>query len=362
MPRTSTRCAMRCEHRVADRAGILLVRLDGVGDAALCIPALEGLRRAFPEAVFGAVCSEANAALFSQRVERIHVFGEGDSVSRLGETLRPLRYTKALVATEEVAGYEIARGSGAAERAGFWHRLHKPFKSLWQRAQLTRAVYRPAARARTPEHEVQTLYRLAVALGAHEPPPVAPHDLRAWMRVEPSPDAQATNGAVGFQISPKWRSGGYTPSAIAAVVSEAFSALGAADQTTTGVLLSAADDADLASAIQEQLSPALRGRVRLLAALSLPQWIGAIDTLDTLVTPDTGAAHVAGMLGRRVIDVFDPHDFERLSAQWHPWAGSWRSHAKRPLDMTWDAAAYGRFLAAEVRALRAAPSPALEPR
>jgi|GEM_PF-381642 len=362
MSRMSTRCATDCEQSVADRTGILLVRLDGVGDAALCIPALEGLRRAFPEAVFGAVCSEANAALFSQRVERIHLFREGEPVSRLHETIRPLRYAKALVATEEVAGYEIARRSGAAERAGFWHRLHKPFKSLWQRAQLTQAVYRPAARPRAPEHEVQTLYRLAVALGASEPAPATAHDLRAWMRVEPSPDARTANGAVGFQISPKWRSAGYTPSAIAAVVSEAFSALGVAEQSTRGVLLSAADDADLASAIQEQLSPAIGARIRLLASLSLPQWIGAIDSLDTLVTPDTGAAHVAGMLGRRVVDVFDPHDFERLCAQWHPWAGSWRSHAKRPLDMTWDAAAYGRFLAAEVQVLRAAPSAVLEQR
>ena len=61
---------------VLAREAILLVRCDGVGDAALCIPSLEGLRRAFPHAVFGAVCSPANATLFSDRVDRVYVYDE----------------------------------------------------------------------------------------------------------------------------------------------------------------------------------------------------------------------------------------------------------------------------------------------
>jgi ADP-heptose:LPS heptosyltransferase len=46
------------------------------------------------------------------------------------------------------------------------------------------------------------------------------------------------------------------------------------------------------------------------------------------VTPDTGAAHVAGMLGAGVIDLFDEADFDRLSQQWHPWAGASRCLVK----------------------------------
>jgi ADP-heptose:LPS heptosyltransferase len=334
--------------------GILLVRLDGVGDAALCVPALEGLRRAFPTATFGAVCSPANAALYSDRVERIHVLAKDAPVSSLREELVATHYAKALVATEEVAGYELARMSGAPERAGFWHRFHKPFKSLWQRAQLTHAIYRPAAGTQVSEHEVQTLYRLAHALGAANPAPAEPEELRAWLRIEPSAEAASAAGAVGIQITPKWRTLGYTPSAIAAVLSETFAKLADA----RGVFIAAKSDEDLAVASFEHVAPAVKPRVRLAISLSLPRWLGVVDALDTLVTPDTGAAHVAGMLGRRVVDIFDTQDYERLSSQWHPWAGSWRSHAKRPLDMRWDAAAYGRFLASEVETLRAAPAAA----
>ena len=345
--------AQACDKHVPEREAILLVRLDGVGDAALCIPALEGLRRAFPEATFGAVCSNANATLFSARVEHIHIYRSGQPVGSLGGELAAVGYQKALVATEEVAGYELARASGAKERAGFWHRLYKPFKSLWQRTQVTRPVYRPAARGAAPEHEVETLYRLAVALGARAPAPSAPEALRPWLRVESTEDARAVAGCVGVQITPKWLSSGYTPSAVAAVLSEMFAELG----DNRGALIAASADEDLASAILEQLAPSLRTQIRSLASLPLPSWLGAIDALDVLVTPDTGAAHVAGMLGRCVVDIFDPQDYERLSAQWRPWAGSWRCHAKRHLDMDWDAAAYGRFLAAQARELRAMDTP-----
>jgi ADP-heptose:LPS heptosyltransferase len=328
---------------------ILLVRMDGVGDAALCIPSLEGLRRAFPAATFGAVCSPANAALFSSQLERIHVYRPGQPIAALRDELVAPGYTKALVATEEVAGYQIARLSGAPERAGFWHRLHKPFKSLWQRWQLTAPVYRPAAWTKSPEHEVETLYRLAEALGATKPVPRDAASLRTWLRREPSPQAASASGAVGFQISPKLMNAGLGVSGFSAVVQTTLEALG----YPPAILMASETDEALACAILERM-PACEasGEVRVVASLPLPQWIGVLDALDTLVTPDTGAAHVAGMLGRCVVDIFDGHHFKRLSDQWHPWAGSWLCHAKRTLTMEPDAETYGRFLASQIQLVR----------
>jgi ADP-heptose:LPS heptosyltransferase len=334
---------------VTPAESILLVRLDGIGDAALSIPALEGLRRAFPAATFGAVCSPANAALFSAQVERIHVYHPGQRVFALRDELVSSAYTKALVATEEVAGYQIARLSGAAERAGFWHRLHKPFKSLWQRWQVTAPVYRPAAWTKSPEHEVETLYRLAQALGATKPVPRDAVSLRTWLRTEPSPDATAASGAIGFQISPKLLDAGLGVSGFSTIVQTTLETLG----DPPAVLIASETDEGLACAILERM-PARQGsgKVRVVASLPLAQWIGVLDALDILVTPDTGAAHVAGMLGRRVIDIFNRRDFERLSDQWHPWAGSWLCHAKRTLTMQSDAETYGRFLASQIQLVR----------
>jgi ADP-heptose:LPS heptosyltransferase len=333
---------------------ILLIRLDGVGDAALCVPALEGLARAYPDARFGALCSPANATLFSRRVHRVHVWRAGSDISSLRDELSSCGYTKALVATEEVAGYQFAQLAGARERAGFWHRLHKPFKSLWQRMRLTAAVYRPAVTPRLPEHEVETLYRLAQALGAREPAPADAGTLRRWLNLEASDSARSVGGALGFQISAKLLTGGVGPSSLSAIIAGTTSAL--AEQRV--VLLSASSDEALATALQEGVRRMLPG-VEVVAAtsLGLPQWLGIVDALGTLVTPDTGAAHVAGMLGKSVVDLFDARDFERMSAQWRPWAGSWLCHAKRTADMQSNPAAYAKLLASYVHIVRGEQAP-----
>ncbi len=308
------------------REAILLVRLDGVGDAALCIPALEGLRRSFPDAAFGAVCSRANAALFSPRVAHLHVYDPAQPAQALAAELAAVSYTRAIVATEEVAGYKLARLSGARIRTGFWHRLQKPFKSLWQRSQLSHAVYRPAAWTSSPEHEVATLYRLAAAAGAALPVPAEPGDLRAWLRVEDSDASRAARGALAFQITPKMLTAGWGPTALAQLVSVTLEISG----YERAVLLASAQDESLACSLLEHAPPGLAagGRVQVLAGFTLPRWLGALASAAALVTPDTGAAHVAGMLGAGVVDLFDEAGFERLSQQWHPWAGAWRCLVK----------------------------------
>ena len=305
------------------REAILLVRLDGVGDAALCIPALEGMRRAFPDASFGAICSNKNATLFSDRVAHVHVYDDDEPVATLRGELTAQHYTRALIATEEVAGYQLGRLCGASRRAGFWHRFEKPFKSLWQRGQLSAAVYRPAAWTASPEHEVATLYRLAEALGARVPVPANPQDLRRWLRVERSDLARAADGALAFQITPKLLTGGWGPTSLAQLVSASTTASGY-DKV---VLFASAQDEGLACSVMEHMPPS-RARVSVLGSLSLPRWLGALDSAVALVTPDTGAAHVAGMLGAGVIDLFDEPDFDRLSQQWHPWAGTSRCLVK----------------------------------
>ncbi len=330
---------------MAEREAVLLVRLDGIGDAALCIPALEGMRRAFPGAAFGAVCSRANAALFSSAVQHIHVFSGKVGADFLAE-LRGPGYTRALVATEEVMGYKLGRLSGAGLRSGFWHGFQKPFKSAWQRAQVTTPVYRPAAWTKAPEHEVATLYRLAQALGAQSPPPCDTVSLRRWLRVEPSPNAQVADGALAFQINGKLFAGGWGPAAVASFVNTALASSG----FHRGILIAAAQDVGLACAVLEHLPQDLHSdnNLRILASLELPQWLDALDRAGALVTPDTGAAHVAGMLGAAVVDLFEEPDFQRLSQQWHPWAGTSQSIMK-PLYREGLEDSFGRRVGEAVR-------------
>jgi ADP-heptose:LPS heptosyltransferase len=334
-----------------DREAILLVRLDGIGDAALCIPALEGMRKAFPGAVFGAVCSPSNATLFSDRVEHIHVYDASGPLDGVCEDVQARGYTRALIATEEVAGYELGRCSHAGKRAGFWHGWQKPFKSMWQRAQVSDAVYRPAAWTKQPEHEVATMYRLAIALGASPPVPDTPRELAAWLRTEDSPASQESGGALAFQITPKLLAGGWGPTALARCVATALDRSGC----SRAVLIASRDDESLACSVLEHLPAALRdnGTVRMLSSLSVPRWLGVLARVGALVTPDTGAAHVAGMQGVAVVDLFDEDGFERLSQQWHPWAGAWRCLPK-PVWQAGQETSFGAHVGDAVRAVRKA--------
>lgn len=331
---------------MVDVPAFLLVRLDGIGDALICVPMLEGLRRAHPDARFGAICSPANAGVFSKRVRTVYTFGGDVTVASLGSKLRRAGYTHAIVATEEVAGYKLARASRAQRRSGFWHQLEKPLKSLWQFAQLTDRVYRPAAWTSQPEHEVQTLYRLAMPFGAGTRIPDNVDDLRSWLGVGQTRPRRDARTALGFQVTAKLVSGDWGPVALAAMCDAAVRASGLAQS----MLLVAPGDEGLAQSILEHLPSARRERTRLAPPAPVSQWFDAIDALAGLVTPDSGAAHAAGMLGVPVIDLFEEARFEQLSRQWRPWAAPHRCIVKPPVNGA-DPARFGEQLGVAVAQL-----------
>lgn len=320
---------------MADARRILLVRLDGVGDALACVPSLEGLRRAFPDAAFGAVCSGANAGLFSPaRVSAVHVWDSADEAQTL-DAIRAARYTDALVATEEPVGYTIARASGARRRAGFWHRFEKTFKSVWQFAQLTDAVYRPAAWVESPEHEVDAVYGLARALGAEPGPTRDPRVLARWLDVG-DPDPRVDGDTLALQISAKLLRNGWPPEALARF---AAAALRASGMRRLALLCGPADE-ELMLAVLEDLRTdrSLRDALVPIAPASIAVWLGSLAAAGAAITPDTGAAHACGMLGVPVIDLFQPERFDQLSRQWRPWAAPSRCLVQPPYRPNADAA------------------------
>jgi len=297
----------------------LLVRLDGLGDALACVPSLEGLRRALPGAHFDAVCSAKNASLFNpERVERVYEFPAADGTDGLIAQLRDRRYTACMVATEEPIGYRLAGASGAPRRAGFWHRFEKPFKSWWQFAQLTDRVYRPAAWIADPVHEVVALYGLAECIGAHAPAPDDAASLRSWLAVDRTGADETRALTLALQMNQKWTSGDWGPAAIGAFAAAVF----AASRFAHLVMLASSHDEGLARAVLEHMvrGAASAGRITLRAALPMQRWLGEIARADAIVTPDTGAAHAAGMLGVPVVDLFDATRYDQLSRRWRPWA------------------------------------------
>jgi ADP-heptose:LPS heptosyltransferase len=289
-------------------ARVLLVRLDGIGDALVCTPLLEALRAAGHEV--GIALSDRNAGIFvrdafvaTHVLERIPWPRHGStpaSRARADAEIAEAHYDVALIASEEPEAYALARG--IRERVGFTTGWAKPLKSIWARARLTRGVRRAATVARSRVHEVLTMFGLGAGLVAGEPSGDA-RALRLWVAGALPPPLR--HGVV-VQLGTKWGATGVGDDALRAMIAS----LGARDAR----FIAAPPERDALAARFPEIAIAAPATTR--------DWVATIDGAAALVSVDTGAAHCAGMLGVPVVDVFpDPHADAQIR-RWRPWAST----------------------------------------
>lgn len=291
-------------------AKIVLVRVDAIGDALVTTPLIAALRENGHEV--GVVLSDANAGIFDEHaiawshvLERIPWPQHGSTAASHARTLAEMRdrsYDVALIASEEPEAYAIAREAEIAERIGFHNGWQKPFKSLWIATQCTSTIYRPAVASRTREHEVETLYKLGARFVASPAPPRDPVQL-AHLLLAAVPDRDST---VVVQLTPKWRASGVSDDALVSTLR----ALATRDLRA----VAASSEKDFATAI------AARASISLDVFATLEPWKIAVARAATIVTPDTGSAHLAGMLGTPCVDCFPHEDFDLREKRWSPWA------------------------------------------
>jgi ADP-heptose:LPS heptosyltransferase len=307
---------------------VLLVRLDGIGDAAVCVPLLAALRGAGHEA--GVALTTRNAGLFDPSailaehvLERIPWPAHGStpqSTARASAEIAALRYDVALIASEEPEAFALA--APVARRVGFTTGLARPLKSLWVRARTTATVSRSQRAGRADAHEVEVMYRLGAGL-VHEPsPPADPVRLRAVLDaprraddgVRDEPDEPDEPRRIVVQAGPKWVASGVP----VRVVREAFERL-----AHRARVVAAPGDA---AWVREQTG------IEPETFSSLRAWVRALGAASRLVTVDTGAAHVAGMLGVPVVDVFPDRGFDAQVRRWRPWASPYRAFRASDVD------------------------------
>ncbi|MDE2573506.1 MAG: glycosyltransferase family 9 protein [bacterium] len=313
---------------------VLLVRMDGIGDALAMLPLALALREQGHE--LGAVLSARNRDLFAATLfARTHILIP-DAARRHGSTRESFEraraeiagaYDAALILSEEPDAYRLPALAAVRVRVGFWHALEKPFKSLWQRWRSTRVVYRPAAWVDQP-HEVEQLYALGVAAGLVSGAP--PHDLartRAALRVDHVTRGDVAAVQATRKLIPSGRDVAW---------------MGRALRALPGVrLLVHQSERDLGEALARVCGHPLD------PFGATPAWLRAIATARALIAPDSGAAHVAGSVGTPVVDIFPREHGERLIRQWHPWNAPYQP-VFQP-DESEPADVYGERLAAALR-------------
>jgi ADP-heptose:LPS heptosyltransferase len=299
---------------------VLLVRLDGVGDAAVCTPLLAGLRAAGHDV--GVALTTRNAGIFAPDaivaehvLERIPWPAHGstaESNARARAEIAAMRYDVALIASEEPEAYALA--APIPVRRGFTTGWARPLKTLWVRSKLTRAVDRSQRVGGEDEHEAEVLYRLGAGLVRE---PRAPTERAALREVLIGVDlpAHAPNDAparapagIVLQAGPKWRAVG-VPDDVQRAIVERLAPNGLRVVAGPGE----AEDVRAATGVAPETFGDLRA------------WMRALDEATVVVTVDTGAAHVAGMLGRSVVDVFPDEHFEAHVRRWRPWVSAYRA-------------------------------------
>lgn len=292
---------------------VLLVRLDGVGDAAVCVPLLAALRTAGHEV--GVALTTRNAGIFARSaiaaehvLERIPWPLHGSTPESTARTKREIAeagYEVALIASEEPEAFALA--APIARRVGFTTGWARPLKTLWVRARTTSTVDRSQRIGGDDAHEVEVLYRLGSELALEPAPPVDLQRLRRTL-LDVDSGQIGRGGVVVLQAGTKWRSAGVSDEALRAIVQD----LGAFDLRVVATA-GEAEEMRKALGVVPETFRSLRG------------WVEALAAASIVVTVDTGAAHVAGMLGVRVVDVFPDAHFGAQVPRWRPWAAPYRA-------------------------------------
>jgi ADP-heptose:LPS heptosyltransferase len=295
---------------------VLIIRLDAIGDALALTPLLAALRdRAIPVDV---VLRPANAAAFAPGAVHKVVIADFElrssarpnlaAIARLGDELRTREYSHVLVATEDPGGYRLAGAVAAPVRIGFADARGKPLKAVWSRRFLTRAIHRSAGLDPRAPHECEVLFRLGASLAGDERPTRDLARLRPIvLEREPPPDDR-----VAVQITDKWRRLGIE-------LREVVELVGRIEAGGASQLLAASSESEYAEGVA-------RATGRPIAYFdALEPWKAAIAAAPAIVTPDSGALHVAGMVGTPVVAVFPAsQSYELQVARWAPWAAPHR--------------------------------------
>lgn len=304
---------------------MLIVRLDAIGDALALTPLVAALRERGCR--LGIALRPANAAVFAARAfDRVHVttfaLRDGSRANRAAilrdaREIRREGYAFALIATEDPGGYRLAKAAAIACRVGFENGWGKPLKSLWVRTLCTQTVRRTAGLDPGAPHEAQVAFELGRALLGPDARPVRDARVLRPLVLDHDPPADER---ILLQVTDKW-------ARLGARLEDVVQTARAVARRRVLRAVAAGSEQAYARAFEDTSGIP----VELFA--ELPAWKAAIAGARAVVAPDSGALHVAGMVGTPVVAVFAGGPaFPLQSARWSPWAAPYRAVA---LDELW---------------------------
>ncbi len=288
---------------------VCILRLSAIGDTCHVVPLLRTLQKAWPQTRFTWVVGKVEAKLMSliPEVELITVDkGAGlGAFARLRTDMEQRRFDLLLHLQLALRASVVAALTPARLKLGF----DKP-----RARELQWLVTNRRVAERTREHVLDSFLGFADALGIAEkslrwdiPLPAAARDYARHL----VPDRQPT---LVISACSSHRARNWLPERYAAVAEHAVVRHGMRVILCGGP---AAVEREMASAIMRHTRVPLIDQV---AKDTLPQLLALLSTATVLLTPDSGPAHMATMVGTPVIGLYAATNPERsgpyLSRRW----------------------------------------------
>ncbi len=288
---------------------VCILRLSAIGDTCHVLPVVRTLQRAWPQTHFTWVIGKSEARLMGLAgdIEIIPFDKRGGLAEyrRVAGLLRARRFDLLLHMQLALRASTLALAVRAPVKLGFDRARAREGQWLF-------TTHRIAARRN--EHVLDSLFGFAEALGVHD------RELRWDLPLPPDAVAYARSVIQDSQptlvISPcsshplrNWRAEHYATVADHAVRAHHMRVVVAGSP--------AEDERRMAAAIVAKTGAPI---VNQAGRDTLPQLLGLLGRADLLLTPDSGPAHMATMVGTPVIGLYAATRAERsgpyLSRQW----------------------------------------------
>jgi heptosyltransferase-2 len=269
-----------------------------LGDAVMALPAIADIRRHFHSALIGVAARAAVAPMFSM-VEGI------DEVITLPDEARALsdhKFDTAILFPNSFSAARLASKAGIAERWGY--------ATDWRGSMLTRAIAKPAA----PVHQREYYQRLTTALGIDAGPPYArvrPDTGRAGELLREigldldEPFVVFAPGAA-YGRAKQWLPERYAELADRLITGRGWSVL----------MVGSKADRPACEDISRRM-PVTGNRLNRLIDFcgksDIPALAGILSRAAAVVSNDSGAMHLAGAVGTKVIAIFGPTNEARTA-------------------------------------------------
>jgi heptosyltransferase-2 len=319
---------------------VLVIRTDKVGDLLLTMPAIRAVRRAFPSAHLTVLASPYNAPVLRgwhvpDRVEFYDPAWPFRRRWRVAQHLRQEGFDLCLVLHSSLEAYVVARLTGAPTRAGVVI-ARRVIDRVFAPALLTdrwfSRIEAAAGHGLPVLHEVEmtrhVLERVGIPWAGDElEVPLEPEAVR-WAEALVSRHFPAAAPLVGLQVSAKWLADGWSIDQLGELVEMILSrrpevrlllTCGPGDgETAAGLRIVSGVGASRGAATGGEVTIGWDGRAALVP-VDFPRWAAVLASCAVVLSPATGAMHVAAALGRPVVGVYAVYRFAIDCQQFAPW-------------------------------------------